>query len=256
MNKRMSIRFSIITVVYNRKATIERTVQSVLEQDYPNIEYIVIDGGSTDGSVDVVNKYSASIDVFISEPDGGMYDALNKGIRLATGDVIGILHSDDVFANANIVTLIANHFLQSNIDGMYADVAFVRAGVPNKVIRYVRSAKFSIKKFKFGFMPAHPTFFCKKKIFETHGFYRTDLEIAADFDLMVRFLQEKNINVSYLPLLVTKMNLGGKSTSGVRSTLTINKEINKILKEKKISSSYIYLYSRYLVKIYEFFKTS
>lgn len=249
------MKVSIITVVYNRAKTIERAIQSVLNQTYPHIEYIVIDGASTDDTLAIISKYSSRIATVISEQDNGMYDALNKGIRKATGDLVGILHADDEFTNGKIVEEIVSFLkLHQQIDCMYGDVGFVSEKKPSKIIRYYSSAIFHKGLFKFGFMPAHPTFFCYRKYFEQYGLYRTDLEIAADFDLLLRFLKKYQLHAAYLPKMLVKMNLGGKSTKGITSTIKINKEIKKILTEQQMPSSYLRLYSRYIIKVQEFWK--
>lgn len=249
------MKISIITVVYNCEKTIERTIRSVLSQSYKNIEYLIIDGASTDATMQVVNRYKNQISVILSEKDKGMYDALNKGIRLCTGDVVGILHADDEFASTQSIQLIAER-LQSNpvIDAVYGDVGFVKEEEPDKIVRYYSSAIFKTNLFKWGFMPAHPTFFCYKKYFDLYGVYRTDLDIAADFDLLARFLRRHQLHTSYIPEMLVKMNLGGKSTRGISSTIQINKEIKQILTEQKMPSSYLRLYARYFIKVQEFWK--
>ncbi|MBY0476827.1 MAG: glycosyltransferase [Chitinophagaceae bacterium] len=249
------MKISIITVVYNCEKTIERTIRSVLSQSYKNIEYLIIDGASTDATMQVVNRYKNQISVILTEKDKGMYDALNKGIRLCTGDVVGILHADDEFASTQSIQLIAER-LQSNpvIDAVYGDVGFVKEEEPDKIVRYYSSAIFNTNLFKWGFMPAHPTFFCYKKYFDLYGVYRTDLDIAADFDLLARFLRRHQLHTSYIPEMLVKMNLGGKSTRGISSTIQINKEIKQILTEQKMPSSYLRLYARYFIKVQEFWK--
>lgn len=249
------MKVSIITVVYNREATIERAIRSVLNQSYQQIEYIVIDGASTDATMEVVKQYSDRIATIVSEKDKGMYDALNKGIQLATGDIVGILHADDEFTNEQVIQTIVEKFLENPVvDAVYADVGFVHADQSHKIIRYYSSAIFKTNLFKFGFMPAHPTFFCYRRFFTQFGTYRTDLEIAADFDLLLRFLRKHKLFTVYIPEMLVKMNMGGKSTNGISSTIKINKELKQILKEHQLPSSYIRLYSRYFVKVSEFLR--
>jgi glycosyltransferase involved in cell wall biosynthesis len=248
------MKVSLITVVYNRAATIEQTIQSVLEQTYPHIEYIVVDGASTDGTLNIIHQYRDRINQFISEKDNGVYDAINKGIQLATGDIVGVLHADDRFAHPDVIKNIVHQFsLHPFMECLFGDVCFVRPENPNEIIRYVSSSIFNVNRFRYGIMPAHPTFYCYKKFFDLHGFYRTDLDIAADFDLLLRFLKIHNLTYQYMPELMIQMNVGGKSTSGLSSTLKINKEIRKVLKEHGIRSSYLHLYSRYFLKMKEFF---
>jgi glycosyltransferase involved in cell wall biosynthesis len=251
----MGLKISIITVVFNRVKTVERAIQSVLHQSYNDIEYIVVDGASTDGTVDVIEKYKNRIHTIVSEKDKGMYDALNKGIKLATGDIVGILHADDEFADETIIQQVVDVFLQNkHTDCVYGDVGFVKEEDPQKIVRYYSSAIFHPRLFKYGFMPAHPTFFCYKKFFDLYGYYRTDLEIAADFDLLLRYLKKFTLQSVYIPQMLVRMNMGGKSTKGLSSTIRINKEIKQILKEHKMPSGYLRLYSRYFIKVQEFWK--
>ncbi len=248
------MKVSLITVVYNRAATIEQTIRSVLEQTYPHIEYIVVDGASNDGTLDIIQHYRDRIDQFVSEKDNGVYDAINKGIRMATGDIVGLLHADDRFAHPDVIRNIVHHFsMHPLVECTFGDVSFVRPENPNEIIRYVSSSIFNVNRLQYGIMPAHPTFYCYKKFYDLHGLYRTDLDIAADFDLLLRFLKIHKLTYRYIPELMIEMNVGGKSTSGLSSTLKINKEIRKVLKAHGIRSSYLHLYSRYFLKIREFF---
>jgi glycosyltransferase involved in cell wall biosynthesis len=248
------LKISLITVVYNRAATIERTILSVLDQSYADIEYIVVDGASTDGTLDLIRKYENRISRIISEKDKGVYDAINKGIQIATGTVIGILHADDRFAHKDVLSQIAETFHNNPAtDCLFGDVGFVRSNEPDKIVRYFSSSIFKLNRFKLGIMPAHPTFYCYKKYFDQYGDYRTDFEITSDFDLLLRFLYKHQLRYLYLPQIMVLMNLGGKSTSGLNSTIKINKENRKVLREHGIKSSYIHLYSRYLIKIKEYF---
>lgn len=248
------MKISIITVVYNRAATIEKAIQSVIAQDYNDIEYVVVDGGSTDGTLAVIDKYIHNIHQYVSGKDDGMYDALNKGIRLATGDIIGVLHADDWFASHHIISKIAKEFEQNHrLDAVYGDIAFIKENDPNKVVRYYSSSVFKPSLLTWGFIPAHPTFFCKRKCFEKFGYYKTDFDIAADYELLLRFFKVHNIHAKYLPVRFTNMNLGGKSTSGIKSTVKINQEILKACRQNKISTNYFKLYARYFFKIKEYF---
>ena len=248
------MKISVITVVYNRANSIEKAISSVIAQDYADVEYVVVDGGSTDGTLAVINQYIDNIHQYVSGKDEGMYDALNKGIKLATGDVIGVLHADDWFASHHILSKIAKEFQQHHqLDAVYGDIAFIKEDDPAKVIRYYSSSVFKPSLLTWGFIPAHPTFFCKKKCFEKFGNYKTDFDIAADYELLLRFFKVHKINAKYLPVRFTNMNLGGKSTSGIKSTIRINQEIIKACRENNVRTNYLKLYSRYFFKLKEFF---
>jgi glycosyltransferase involved in cell wall biosynthesis len=247
------MRISIITVVYNRAATIETTIKSVLSQTFDDIEYIVVDGGSSDGTLAVINKYLDNIHQYVSEKDNGMYDALNKGIRLATGDIVGVLHADDRFASTDVVSKVAAAYRENpTVDAVYGDIAFVNSKNPLKVVRYYSSSVFKPSLLTWGFIPAHPTFFCRRNCFKKFGAYKTDFEIAADYELLLRFFKVHKIKAHYLSFRFTNMNTGGKSTSGIKSTIKINQEIIRACKENNISTNYLKLYSRYFFKLKEF----
>ena len=249
------MKISIITVVYNNVKTIEQTIQSVLSQTYLDVEYIVIDGKSNDGTVEILNNYKSKIAKTISEKDNGMYDALNKGIQVATGDIVGIINADDRFANNNIVEKIANHFIENKTtDCVIGDIAFVDENNSEKISRYYSSAKFNPSKFAWGFMPAHPTFYCKREYFQKLGGYKTDFDIASDYELLIRFLKVHQLKYNYMNMLMVLMNKGGKSTRGLKSTIKINKEIKIGCEMNGIYTNYFMLYSKYFLKVFEYFK--
>lgn len=245
------MKISLITVCFNAEKTIERTIQSVFNQDYENIEYIIIDGMSNDNTMSIVNKYKDKVSIILSEKDKGMYDGLNKGILLATGEVLGILNADDVLASSSILCKVAQEFKNnSTLDSVIGDIAFVNN--KGKQIRYYSSKNWHPGRFVWGYMPAHPTFYCKLVRIKEIGAYRIDFDIAADFELLIRFFKINKMSYKYLPLLMVKMNLGGKSTNGIRTTLKINKEVKKACLLNSLSTNYIMLYSRYFKKIFEF----
>jgi len=245
-------RISIITVCFNSERTLEHTIQSVITQDYLNIEYIVIDGGSNDGTLEIVEKYKKNIATFISEKDEGIYDAMNKGIRAATGEIIGILNSDDTFYDSSVLSKIAQAFSEADIDATISDIVFVKRDSDHKVIRKYSSKRWGPWKFAWGFMPPHPSFFVKRNELNKLGLYKTGYKIAADYELMIRYLLINRINWKYIPIITTKMNLGGASTKGIKSLITINKEIARACRENNIFSNYLMIYSKYLVKPFEF----
>lgn len=244
---------SIITVSYNSSKTISNTIESVLAQSYQKIEYIVIDGASTDGTVEIVKSYSIRISKFISEPDKGIYDAINKGIRLATGDIIGILNSDDFFYDDNVIQKIADAFADPDLDAVYGDVLFVDKNNLSKITRYYSSENFKPGKFRFGFMPAHPSFFCRRELFEKFGYYKEDYKIGADFDLLLRFVLINKIRCQYLDIVTTVMRSGGASNRSFKSNLALNKEILRACSENGVKTNYFFIYSKYFLKIFEFF---
>ncbi len=247
------LKLSIITVVWNNKETIKDAINSVLGQTYENIEYIIIDGASTDGTVDVVKSYGNKITKFISEEDKGLYDAMNKGINLTTGDVIGILNSDDFYINNFVCENVMKEFKEKQVDSVYADLVYVRSENLEKTVRYYDSSNFNPSKFAYGWMPAHPTFFVKKEIYEKYGLFRTDLKIAADFDILSRFLYTNKISYSYIKDVLVKMRMGGVSTSF--SSIWINNfETLMVCKDNNIKTNIFKILSKYPSKILGLFK--
>lgn len=216
------MKVSIITVVFNGERTIQDCIESVLNQSYPDIEYIVIDGKSTDNTPKIVANYGTKIAVFISEKDRGIYDAMNKGIAYATGDVIGILNADDFYADHTVIEKVVAQLVKTQADGIYGDLVYVDANDTTQVKRYWKSGEFKRKKFLYGWMPPHPTFFVKKASYEQLGTYRLDLGSAADYELMLRFLYKQRLKVAYLPEIVTMMRTGGVSNKTVGNRLKAN----------------------------------
>jgi glycosyltransferase involved in cell wall biosynthesis len=208
------MRITIITVCYNRKATIEKAIKSVLEQNYHNVEYIIIDGNSTDGTKEIIESYRDRISQYISEPDKGMYDAINKGLKLATGDVIGLMHSDDEFYDKNAIRRIAARFsYEPNLDGVYGDGVYVSNDKEERLIRNRIGGIFSLKKVKGGWLPLHPTVYLKKTIIDKHGLYNLDFKIASDTEFLLRYLYKYKIKMGYINAYLVKMRMGGMSTS-------------------------------------------
>ena len=192
------MKISIITVVWNNKETIKDAIDSVLNQTYKDIEYIVVDGASTDGTVEVVQSYGNKITKFVSEPDSGLYDAMNKGIGLATGDVVGILNSDDLYIDEFIIEKVVKVFEEKEVDSVFADLVYVKPDNLEKIVRYYDSSNCFPNKFQYALYPAHPTFFVKRWVYEKYGLFKTDYKIGADFDIMARFLYTYRISFSYL----------------------------------------------------------
>ena len=247
------MKITIITVVFNGAKYIRSAIQSVLSQDYDNIEYIVIDGGSTDGTVNIVKEYQDKISVFISEPDEGIYDAMNKGIALATGNVIGILNSDDFYIDEFVIEKVVKEFDEKGVDSVYADLVFVNPNNLEKTIRYYDSSHFNPSRFAYGWTPAHPTFFVKKEIYDKYGVFRTDFKIAADFDILARFLYTQKISYSYMQEVLVKMRVGGVSTSF--SSIWINSiEALKACKNNGIKTNIFKILFKYYHKVLGLFR--
>ena len=248
------MKISIITVTYNSASTFRDSIESVLKQSYSDIEYIVVDGHSKDNTVDIIKEYEPKFNGrlrWISEKDKGMYDAMNKGIRMSTGDIVGILNSDDFYHRNDVIAEIAKGFIDKNVQATFADVRFVHPGNLDKTVRYYSSKNFYPRRFRFGFMPAHPSFFTYKKNFETYGYYQTDYKIAADYELLTRFLYTHQLRYKYLPLDVMKMRTGGMSTASWKSNVILNKEIVRACKENGIYTNLFILSLKYFVKVFE-----
>ncbi|MCB0697452.1 MAG: glycosyltransferase [Chitinophagaceae bacterium] len=246
------MKISIVTVVYNCANTIRGCIDSVLAQDYDDVEYIIVDGGSKDGTVDVVKSYESGIARFVSEKDNGIYDAMNKGIRMATGDVVGILNADDFFYSNDTLSKIAAAFKKEpELDATIADIVFVN-DTNTRILRHYHAQKWKPAKFAWGFMPPHPSFFCKRHLFDKLGYYKTDYKIAADYELLIRYLYVNKINFRYLPVMTTRMRMGGVSTKNLNSIITLNKEIKRACEENHLSTNYFMIYTKYIFKPFEF----
>ena len=241
-------RVSIITVAKNSENTIKNTIDSVLSQTYENIEYIIVDGLSADNTVNIIKSYKDKISKFISEPDDGLYDAMNKGIGLATGNIIGILNSDDIYMNSNVIKQVIKEFNNRNIDSVFSDLVYVSQNDTKKIIRYFDSSQFKPSLFAYGLMPAHPTFFVKRKAYEKYGVFRTDLKIAADFDILVRFLYIHKISYSYIKEVLVKMRVGGVSTS-FNSIWINNIETLRVCRDNGVKTNIFKILSKYPAKI-------
>ena len=245
---------SLITVTFNSAARIRYTIQSVLSQSYPNIEYIIIDGASKDDTVSIIKEYEPKFYGrmrWISEPDKGLYDAMNKGIRMATGDIVGIINSDDFYHRTDVMAKVVNVFQDEAVQTVYGDVRFVNSDNLDKTVRYYSSKNFFPKLFRYGFMPAHPTFFTYRRYFEEFGYYKTDYKIAADYELLIRFLYTHKLKSKYLPLDFMKMRTGGTSTASIKSNILLNKEIVRACRENGIWTCMPLLFLKYFIKIFE-----
>lgn len=241
------MKVSIITVCFNSEKTIEDTLKSVQSQTYSNIEYIVVDGMSKDRTNEIVAKYSDIVSVHISESDKGLYDAMNKGLSLATGDIIGILNSDDIFADQSAIQRIVD--MLGEHDGVYGDVGYYSESDFNDKKRHYSSKGFTKDKFSRGMMPAHPSFYVRKSCYDRVGQYRTDLKIAADYDMLLRIFYLKDTSFIYIEKEIVKMRLGGVSTSSFMSNYILNKEVLESCKKNGVSANWLSILSKYPSKI-------
>jgi glycosyltransferase involved in cell wall biosynthesis len=246
------MKISIITVSYNSADTIRETIDSVLSQDYPDIEYVIIDGVSKDGTQQIIESYGPKISRFISEKDNGLYDAMNKGIDLATGDIIGIINSDDIYANSKIISRIAAVFSSKSVDVVYGDLSYFKTGFPNTSIRYYKGGVFSLNRVSFGLMPPHPTFFIKKEVYKKFGKFDLQFTLSADFDLILRFLGVHKVPFEYIPEVLVKMRTGGKSTSSLKRTLIMNREDLISCKKNGLKTNPLKFYMKYPIKAFDF----
>jgi glycosyltransferase len=246
------IKISIITASYDSDKTLEKSVQSVFAQTYINVEYIIIDGNSKDSTINIIKKYETKITKWISEPDKGIYDALNKGLQLATGDVIGFVHSDDLLANNQIISKIANQFEKGNIDGLYGDLQYVDKNNINKVKRNWKSCNFKSSLLKKGWMPAHPTLFLKKKVYIKHGNFNLIYKIAADYDFMLRVFKDNTLNFVYLPEIITKMRVGGASNKNLKNIIQKTKEDYQAITSNK-TGNLVTLFLKNFTKFKQFY---
>lgn len=245
------MKISIITISFNANNTIEKTLNSINSQSYSNIEHIIVDGGSIDGTIEICNSFS-HISKIISEPDNGVYDAFNKGLKLATGDIIGFLNADDVFCNENSIQDIVDAFSINETDIVYGNLDYVNK--EGKVIRNWISRPYEKGLVKKAWMPAHPTFYCKKEVYDHLGGYNDSFKIAGDFELCLRFLEINNIPSFYLNKKIVKMLVGGISNSGLKSKLTIFKEELRAFKINNIYINPVLFFFYKLKKVKQFFK--
>jgi glycosyltransferase involved in cell wall biosynthesis len=248
------MKISIITVAYNSAKTIEDTIKSVLSQSYQDIEYLIIDGASKDNTLAIVEKYREKIAKVVSEPDQGIYDAMNKGVALATGDVVGILNSDDFYADDDVLKNVAEQFKQSDIEGLYADLDYVDATDTNLIVRKWRSGTYKEKAFLKGWMPPHPTFFVRKEVYKKFGSYNLSLKSAADYEFMLRVIHKEKIKLGYLPNVIVKMRAGGMSNASFKNRLKANREDRKAWELNGLKPGPFTLIRKPLSKLVQFIK--
>ena len=254
MQKAKNPKISIITVCYNSEDTIRFTIESIISQNYENIEYLIIDGGSNDKTLEIINEYKDSVTFFNSEIDKGIYDAMNKGIKAANGDIIGILNSDDFYSNKSILSTVANSFSDNDIDALYGDLVYVDPVKINKILRYWKSGNYSNLKIRNGWMLPHPTFFVKKCIYIKYGLYNTSLSQASDYAMILNLIYKNKINVEYIPEILVYMRNGGKSNRSILNRLKGNKEDSIAWEINKLEQPRFIRFKKPLHKIKQFFQ--
>ncbi len=248
----MPVRISVITAVRNRAGTIGEALSSVQSQTWPSVEHIVIDGASTDGTLDILKARRAQLSELVSEPDGGIYEALNKGIARATGDVLGFLHSDDCFAGTDTLACIAKLFEDPAVDAVYGDLEYVARQDSARVIRRWRAGKFSPRKLAHGWMPPHPTLYVRRRAYERWGVFDTSFRIAADYDLILRFLGQAELRTVYIPKVLVRMRVGGASNRTLMQMFRKSLEDYRVLRRNSIGGLWA-LAIKNLSKLGQFF---
>jgi len=249
-----ALKVSIITVCYNSEKYIASAIDSVLSQSYPNIEYIIIDGKSTDNTNSIIQSYTNRIFKYVSEPDDGIYDAMNKGVRYATGDVIGILNSDDYYKRNDVIERIAELFTVHGTDSVFANIDYVNPNREDNIVRKWVSGPYKTDSFRKGWHPAHPGFFVKKEIFDKCGNYKLSYELAADFELMLRFFEKCHISSYYFPESIINMRLGGATNKNLRNIIKQNIENFKAFKDNNLRVSLLYPFFRLVPKVLQFLR--
>ncbi|WP_321480239.1 glycosyltransferase family 2 protein [uncultured Bacteroides sp.] len=247
------MKFSIVTVTYNSEQTLKDTIDSVLQQKYEDIEYILVDGLSKDKTIDIIKEYEPKFNGkmrWISEKDNGLYDAMNKGFEMATGDIIGIINSDDVLSDSEAISKVVSYFNKYNTDCIYADLYYVSQYNLNNIIRHWRTG--FPRKFAKGWHPAHPTFYVKKEVYRKYGTFDLNYKLAADFELMLRLIEKHHISLTYLPEPLVRMRLGGATSKNLNNILKGNMECLRAFKKNKIPVSILYPFYRILPKFMQF----
>ena len=244
-------RISVITVCFNSATTIRDTLESIASQSYKSFEHIIIDGGSTDETLKIVCEWTKHHIYLISEPDKGIYDAMNKGIALAKGDYVGMLNADDFFASPSALEIIANHLSASNVDAVFSCLDIVDPSNLNRVLRKYRVSSFSSFMLRIGIMPPHPTFYCRKSCYENAGPYSTDYRIAADFEMLVRLLLKHHMTWKFIDEITVKMRSGGLSSKGIKSNWVVNREIVRSCTENGLYTNMFMLILKLPVRLLE-----
>lgn len=246
------MKISVITAVFNAAGTIEGTLLSVAQQTHQDVEHVVVDGASSDATLEIIARHRDKLTRFVSEPDHGVYDAMNKGIMLASGDVIGFLNADDLYASKDVLSRVGDIMERESLDALFGDVEFFRPKDPTRTVRRYRSARFSPDQIALGWMPAHPALFLRRRVYESYGLFRTDYRIAGDFEYCARIFRSNTLVYRSLPETLVRMRTGGISTSGWRNTLLLNREVLRACRENGIDTNILKIFSKYPAKLLEF----
>lgn len=249
---RRKMKVSIITATYNSERYLEDCIQSVMKQTHTDIEHIVIDGKSKDGTLAIITKYNDHLAQWVSETDRGIYDAINKGMQMATGDVVGILNSDDMLDSPNVIENIVKTFEDAKVDAVYGDLDYVAAEDTSKIIRIWKGRPFKRNRFHYGWMPAHPTFYIKRSLIDQYGLYENHYYTAADYEFMARYLYKNKVSATYLPMLIVKMRMGGESNKNLRQRLRANRRDYLAMKVNNIPFPLLASILKPLIKLHQF----
>lgn len=248
------IKISVITVCFNSEQTIKRTLQSIKDQDYNNVEFIIVDGGSKDGTLKIIENSGVSVSKLISEPDNGIYDAMNKGLRVASGEIIAFLNADDQYATYSVLSQVVKTIHEQKLDAVLGDVAFFDKNNPGRIVRRYRSDRFTPERLAWGWMPAHPALFLSRSVIQRVGYFKSEYRIAGDFDYIARAFYGGNLKYRHIPDILVHMQDGGVSTAGWRSKVLLNKEVLQSCRENGISTNLFKILSKYPIKIREIFE--
>jgi glycosyltransferase involved in cell wall biosynthesis len=246
------MKITIVTAAYNAAATIKETIESVLSQDYPDIEYVIADGGSKDGTVEILKSYGDKIK-WISEKDGGIYEAMSKGVKMATGEAIGVMGADDFYPDNQVISKVVKAFEESEADSVYGDLYYVDAEDTNKIVRNWKSGEYKRERFLNGWMPPHTTFFLKKSAYDTYGLYDTSYRSAGDYELMLRMLYKYKVSSYYIPAVLMKMRTGGTGNASLKNRIRANKEDRRAWEMNGLKPRWYTLYAKPLSKVLQWF---
>lgn len=247
------MKVTVITACYQSEATIQKAIDSVASQTWPSIEYIVIDGASRDATVSIIQRNLSKIAHFVSEPDNGVYQAMNKGLKLATGDVIAFLNSDDAYSSTGVLEAVVRTMQDEGLDALYGDVEFFHAKNPDKVVRTYDSGRFNPSRIGWGWMPAHPALFIRRDVYQRFGYFSEDYKIAGDYEFIARVFKTDELKSRHFDQVLVRMQTGGLSTAGLAATYQLNKEILRACRQNGIATNWLMILSKYFFKVSELF---